>query len=311
MNVNLEILLDKITETGWDAEIGDDAILTEVGDTDISLKARLTHEKVNNLAHNIKEMHPDISEDELYSKIAQTYIDNFDNTKKDASLIDKNVIEELKDWDKVQKRLFLALRNSNTEERYIYKNFLDMKICYHVEFNDSMITKITQDMADYWGKTIDDIHSVAFENTKNKYKVKLKRMTDMLLELMFKVHGKDIGEDALKEIVNNDHDNPMKGAYILTNDEGKLGATTMLYAFDELNTVLKDTDDPEQGLVIIPSSEHEVIVIPENDIKCMGDIRENLSRMITEINETELEERDRLSNIPYLYMPKLKTFTIY
>ena len=58
-----------------------------------------------------------------------------------------------------------------------------------------------------------------------------------------------------------------------------------------------DNDKIEKDLIIIPSSVHEVILIPkDNEIS-----DEEINEMIGEVNENELETVEILSNHMYLY----------
>ena len=53
----------------------------------------------------------------------------------------------------------------------------------------------------------------------------------------------------------------------------------------------------EKDIIILPSSIHEVLLLPdEGDISC-----DEMSRLVTHINQTEVPKEDRLSNQVYLY----------
>ena len=81
--------------------------------------------------------------------------------------------------------------------------------------------------------------------------------------------------------------------YVLTNEKRINGAGTMFY--DGL--LKKFADKIEKDLIIIPSSVHEVILIPkDNEIS-----DEEINEMIGEVNENELETVEILSNHMYLY----------
>ena len=59
----------------------------------------------------------------------------------------------------------------------------------------------------------------------------------------------------------------------------------------------KFADKIEKDLIIIPSSIHEVILIPSDN----GITDEEVNEMIDEVNENELETVEILSNHMYLY----------
>ena len=81
--------------------------------------------------------------------------------------------------------------------------------------------------------------------------------------------------------------------YVLSNRSGINGAACILY-----EDVLKNfADGVEKNLIILPSSIHEVLLLPDD-----GDISyAEMSRLVTHINRSEVPEEDRLSNQVYLY----------
>ena len=84
--------------------------------------------------------------------------------------------------------------------------------------------------------------------------------------------------------------------YVLTNEKRINGAGTIFY--DGL--LKKFADKIEKDLIIIPSSIHEVILIPSDN----GITDEEVNEMIDEVNENELETVEILSNHMYLYRRK-------
>jgi hypothetical protein len=84
------------------------------------------------------------------------------------------------------------------------------------------------------------------------------------------------------------------GIYVVSNESGSLGASAAFYP-----GVLKGlSEDFESDLYIIPSSVHEVLVIPESG--CLMDT-DGLRQMIREVNTTTVSEQDVLSDNLYRY----------
>ena len=81
---------------------------------------------------------------------------------------------------------------------------------------------------------------------------------------------------------------------IMTNKDGRFGASSIMCKekMDQLHETLGD-------LVIIPSSVHEVIIIPKDSIP--ADNLEGLIDIIQEVNTACVEDKDILSNHPYIY----------
>ena len=81
--------------------------------------------------------------------------------------------------------------------------------------------------------------------------------------------------------------------YIMTNRQEVNGASVLLYD-DVLQTfALKKKTD----FYIMPSSIHEVILIPKSKSPDLKDLNE----MINEVNETQVQEEEVLSDHAYYY----------
>ncbi len=83
------------------------------------------------------------------------------------------------------------------------------------------------------------------------------------------------------------------GIYVLTNRKRIFGATCMLYS----NKMKEIADRYDCDLYILPSSIHEVILLPVR-YSCDEDYIRN---MIAEINRTQVDLEDRLSDSLYYY----------
>lgn len=89
--------------------------------------------------------------------------------------------------------------------------------------------------------------------------------------------------------------------YVLTNQQRFLGAACLLY--DELLFDLSKKLNSD--FYIIPSSIHEVILIPASPDM----VPEDFTKMICEVNDTQLEPEDILSDHVYYYSRKEKQIT--
>ena len=81
--------------------------------------------------------------------------------------------------------------------------------------------------------------------------------------------------------------------YVLTNSYRSYGASCMLY--DGL--LMKFARHIEADLYVVPSSVHEIILIPVD-----GDVtKEGLDEMVRNVNSTELSKEEILSDTAYLF----------
>lgn len=90
--------------------------------------------------------------------------------------------------------------------------------------------------------------------------------------------------------------------YVLTNQNEMWGAA---YMFDK-ETMAAISEELDRSLVILPSSLHEVLIIPETEDMDV----EELQEMVKSINETVLEEQDVLSDNVYRYDKDRQTLTV-
>lgn len=94
----------------------------------------------------------------------------------------------------------------------------------------------------------------------------------------------------MSELLGLGHQDDMK-MYVLTNSEQTYGSGLIVH-----DKVLRHIlDEIEEDIYVLPSSIHELIVIPSSVV----DDESYLPRMVHEINQTTVEPQDRLSDDVY------------
>ena len=94
----------------------------------------------------------------------------------------------------------------------------------------------------------------------------------------------------------------MPQMYILTNKQRHYGATVMLY-----DGILKKVSEKiGSGYYVIPSSIHEVIVVPDGPETSVG----FLKYLVKEVNRTELARTEVLSDSVYYYNPFIDELSV-
>lgn len=183
---------------------------------------------------------------------------------------------------KITARLLPLSRVSNGE---LYTLFHDIAIVYSIvlesktESGSQITMRILNSQLDLWGKTKTEIHKIAMENTLQRENIVLTPMKEMIEDL----------QNAPVEELDNIEDAPM---YVLTNKTYINGAIAIL----DSNIQKKIADLLGGDYYIIPSSIHEVIVIPYDLMET-----EELNQMIVDINSEFVSEDDRLSNHAFKY----------
>ena len=121
-------------------------------------------------------------------------------------------------------------------------------------------------------------------------------MMDILKELAgedfwCEIMGEEPKEEGLLLELHNEKDKT--GMYVLSNMSRLYGAGVIIY-----NGVLDMCRERLGGnYFILPSSVHEVILVPDS-----GDVtKEKLGEMVREVNATQVEEQEQLSDFVYYY----------
>lgn len=212
---------------------------------------------------------------------------------KNNSLEDDFDPESLILFENIKERIVYKLVNYEKNEDLLktvpHKKFLDLAVVYYISIKEDIFESasilINNAHLELWGKTMEDIDRLAKENSPRILKPELKSMAQTLMEIIRheKKKPEDINEDVLSDC----------GMYVLSNEKKQFGASAILY-----DNVIKDfSESLNSDLYILPSSVHEVIMIPS----ILVDSVDKLNEMICEVNATQVPLIDILSNHSYYY----------
>lgn len=184
-------------------------------------------------------------------------------------------------------------KNRETLEDIPHMEFLDLSIVFQCMVESQEIGTATilihNARTKLWGISAEELYRAATENTPRLRSYELKGMKEMLCEIMQKenVEERFDCEELVQEL---EYGIPM---YVLSNKYRVEGATCILYP-----NLLRDFSCSIGGsFYIIPSSIHEVLLIPaDNTDNCEG-----LRETIKEVNDTQLIEEEILSYSLYYY----------
>ncbi|WP_432631257.1 DUF5688 family protein [Brotaphodocola sp.] len=232
--------------------------------------------------------------------------------------------EFMSDFDSLKSRVMYRLIHTESNQELLKEvpsiRFLDLSVVFFLYIEENAVgqltTPIRKEHLRQWKIGVSDLWKLARVNTPTAYPPVIQNMSDALEDLsnltgIEPIHAPspylhNLHADSMDTIASNELTGTMIGEqdetecetttppiYILTNSSGLYGAGCMLYP-----TVLEDLSDRlNQDLLILPSSIHEVLVLPADTP--IG-LRE-LQVMITTINQTEVLPEDRLSNQIYFY----------
>ena len=242
-------------------------------------------------------------------------------------------MEDFLNYSYVKKKIAYKVINYDMNREMLktvpHLHILDLAIVFNIVIEEDMYNSATalikKEHLDMWNVSKREIEDVALSNTPKLMPPVIIRMEDMLAEMIINdismnwdneedesadtgqenyikedcVYGENSKEkmsEYVREEIEKMKCDDKIDMYVLTNEKRINGAGTIFY--DGL--LMKFADKIEEDLIIIPSSIHEVILIPSDN----GITDEEVNEMIDEVNENELETVEILSNHMYLYRRK-------
>ena len=215
------------------------------------------------------------------------------------------LIEQMKNFEYLlDGHITLKLINRSMNERFLqgkaYLEFLDLAIVFCMTLRDSDsgigVIVIPKEFTRFWNISLREAFKKVLNVLERNYPITRTTLFEFMLR-QIKNHS-----DELEEMHIHDFD-VSKEMYIQTNQLNLNGSTTMLYR----NNLAEFCE--EKGIdevYIIPSSIHEIILIPkfeEADEKYFKSI-------IREVNDTLLASDEILSNNLYIYNKNTDEITI-
>lgn len=231
-----------------------------------------------------------ISFHSIIEEILQIYQENSAVTHLDFSILNDFSLLQ----DKVLYKLIHTASNKELLKDIPSIPYLDLSIVFYLfleKNEDGQVTAlIHNDHMESWNTTLSELYRLACANTPRFLPAELKSMSEVMKAIAKEHLGEDYREDFIDDLLSAPAVSPL---YVLTNSSGICGACAILYPGQLKNFA----DMMEKDLVILPSSIHEVLLIPYEDSICF----EELTHMVSHINRTEVPLEDRLSDQVYLY----------
>ena len=199
-------------------------------------------------------------------------------------------LAEMKTYEDAKPYLGMRLlgmeKSEKKLENALYKSLQgasDLALVPHLRFDESnTIGWVTPRQAHQWGVSTQQIMEDAMqaERKQNPYMVR------PLKEVMEELAGAPLAEDG--------------GLVLVSNEKKEHGAISLLYpgVLEELGTKYGD-------FLILPSSVHEVLILPDQQWQGKSKSYE-IEEMVRKINETIVAPQDRLSDIVHHYDAKDK-----
>lgn len=225
-------------------------------------------------------------------------------------LPDDNFIEELHSENPLTDRIIFRLINEPanrtllTDLPHISLPDLDLSLIFCLSLNkkdDQLLTAIIHNSHQkLWNLSTEDLYEYAKLNTPDLFPAQISSLMEVIKEIARKSSDSEIKEEDWSGLFEPSPLSPPM--YVLTNPYGVHGAACMFY-----EGILKDFADSTEGdLIILPSSIHEVLLIPHSNHISY----EELAETVFSINQEEVPQEDRLSNHIYHYSRSKNHMTV-
>lgn len=202
--------------------------------------------------------------------------------------------------DRVVMMLINTEQNKELLETVPHREFRDLSIVYRIvtdiDATGMQSALIKNELAEHFGMDEQTLYTAAVENTKRIFPPVTMDLNDIVRD-MFISDGmpEEIADLMIGEMPTD------RRMYVITNERKINGAVSMLYE-NELHTLAEQL---ETDLYILPSSIHECIAVSA----ALGDPNE-LAQMVADVNMSQVDISERLSNQVYHYDKDLRKLTL-
>lgn len=230
-------------------------------------------------------------------------------------------LEQILNFDYVKSRICIKLCNTEKNltllEDTAHIEFNDLSIVFFIELDEGPVANgdvlVKESFLEEWKTNTEELMKIAMKNSLTRYPPKIQSMCEFFEGyLMSKVPCMDaMRQKQIEEFM----DRPVtlksleSNLYILSNQRLVNGSACILYP-----KVIEDfSESVGSNVYIIPSSIHEVILIPESvvDIEYLtrDEAIENIKGMIAFVNDSELPPTEFLSYNLYYFDRDKKNIT--
>lgn len=186
--------------------------------------------------------------------------------------------------DRIAYRLVSRIENGELLKDIPWVPFLNMAVIFFLQLDSAADTQITalipKRLAALWNFSTDELFRLAKKNTPLLFPISLAPLQSLIA-------------DSLEETEPN-HSALLPPIHVLTNRQGIYGASCLLYE----NAIKDFAEQMASDVIILPSSIHEVLLIPDSHVFDY----ESLRQMVQAINAAEVPKEDILSDEIYLYI---------
>lgn len=206
-------------------------------------------------------------------------------------------VTDFKDFEQMKEKVVYRLINYSNNQILLadvpHKQYLDLAIVYylllHSNENGNACIMVRNEHLELWDINPETLHAHACQNTPALLPPKIRHMEEMI-DSFLSLHSE---QDDAALFGSYEKDSDPLPMFVLTNERHLNGAAALLY-----DNLLRDfARSIQENFYILPSSIHEVILVPASGILSKA----SLDLMVRDVNQKEVSPMEQLSNHVYFY----------
>lgn len=293
-----EYLKTKMADRFPDSEVD---IVSVVKNNDTVLEGLSIKNENSNITPNIyiNQFYEDYENGRSMADIVDTIAD----IRIQHDVADNFDVFKVFDWGEAKNHITCKLINAQENQQYIadkpFTPMEDLAVTYHILMGSnehgSGTIAIHNGIMERFGVDVETLHQTALANMETLMPAKFTNMQAVMEEMMLPNIMNDYGinEEEAREMLHADMPEGAVPMYVLTNESKVNGAACIL----NQNTMEQIKEQLGGDFYVLPSSIHETLIIPKTE---GSDYRE-LEAMVQEVNATQVEPEERLSDHVYEY----------
>lgn len=206
----------------------------------------------------------------------------------------KEMAGKQKDFPGIRERLCFRLVNYEINREKLkqmpFVKFYDMAAVFYILLDQTdegqAVMPVSSEQQETWKLPVEELFRYARENTPRLYPPRLCGASEAIREI-----ARVCGENGL--MLPDKIRQGKELFYVLSNTGCINGAAAMLYE----GMLQRAAGQLEMDLAVIPSSIHEVLLVPADETANIRELRE----LLHYVNVTEVREEERLSENIYIY----------
>ena len=201
-------------------------------------------------------------------------------------------VSDLTDFEKIKQNITTKIVSAKSNKKLMLdrpsKRLDDLAIFYQIEIpgmkDGKAFIPVTNQILTKWGISTNELHKIAIMNTERISPATLFTMESLL-------YGTE------KNLLNTTDNYEEHTMFVLTNEDSFYGANVLANK-DILNKVSNVIND---SYYVIPSSVHEVFIVPKEVFKEMKITTKELGAMVRNVNIDQVMKEERLSDHVYVF----------